>query len=48
MEAACDFVERTGGTAAIGALERTADVLRGVAGTTVVPGKGELDYRDGT
>ena len=48
VEAACDFVERTGGTAAIGALDRAADVLRGVAGTAVVTGKGELDYRDGT
>lgn len=45
VEAACDFVERTGCTAAIGSLDRAADVLRGVAGTTIAAGKGELDYR---
>jgi carbamate kinase len=45
LEAACDFVERTGGTAAIGSLERAAEVLRGTNGTTIATGKGELDYR---
>ena len=38
VEAACRFVERTGGTAAIGALEDAAEILAGEAGTTVVPG----------
>lgn len=37
VEAACRFVERTGGTAAIGALEDAADVLAGCAGTLVRP-----------
>jgi carbamate kinase len=37
VEAACRFVERTGGRAAIGALELAAAVLEGTAGTTVVP-----------
>jgi carbamate kinase len=36
VEAACRFVERTGGRAAIGALEDAAAVLEGSAGTTVV------------
>jgi carbamate kinase len=35
VEAACRFVERTGGTAAIGALEDAAEILAGRAGTTV-------------
>jgi len=34
-EAACDFVERTGGLAAIGALTRAADLLAGRAGTRI-------------
>ncbi len=36
VEAACRFVEATGGRAAIGALEEASAVLRGDAGTTVV------------
>ncbi len=35
VEAACQFVERTGGEAVIGALEDASDLLRGLAGTTV-------------
>jgi carbamate kinase len=35
IEAACRFVENTGGTAAIGALERAPAVLAGTAGTLV-------------
>jgi len=35
VEAACRFVERTGGTAAIGALEDAAEILAGEAGTTI-------------
>lgn len=35
VEAACRFVERTGGTAAIGALEDAARIVAGAAGTTV-------------
>ena len=35
VEAACDFAERTGRTAAIGALEGIPDILRGEAGTLV-------------
>jgi carbamate kinase len=37
VEAACRFVERTGGLAAIGALGDLADVARGAAGTQVSP-----------
>jgi carbamate kinase len=37
VEAACRFVERTGGTATIGALDELAAVVRGEAGTRVVP-----------
>ena len=37
IEAACRFVERTGGTATIGALDDLAAVVRGRAGTRVVP-----------
>jgi carbamate kinase len=35
VDAACRFVEATGGTAAIGALEDAAAILAGTAGTTV-------------
>jgi carbamate kinase len=38
VEAACRFVEATGGTAAIGALEDAARIVAGAAGTTVAPG----------
>lgn len=37
VEAACRFVEMTGGTAGIGALADTEDVLAGKAGTIVTP-----------
>jgi carbamate kinase len=37
VEAACRFVEATGGTAAIGALEDASAILAGTAGTTVAP-----------
>jgi carbamate kinase len=35
IEAACRFVERTGGTAAVGALADLGDVVRGAAGTQI-------------
>jgi carbamate kinase len=38
VEAACRFVERTGGTASIGHLGRAAEVLAGTAGTRVALG----------
>jgi len=38
VEAACRFAERTGGTAAIGALEDAVAILAGEAGTTVTAG----------
>lgn len=38
VQAACDFVERTGGIAGIGALDAAADILTGAAGTMVVAG----------
>ncbi|MGH0033127.1 MAG: carbamate kinase [Myxococcota bacterium] len=37
-EAACDFVERTGGVAAIGALDDAAELVAGRAGTRVASG----------
>ena len=37
VEAACRFVEATGGTAAIGALEDAVEIVGGCAGTTIVP-----------
>jgi carbamate kinase len=37
-EAAADFVERTGGRAAIGALDDAAAIVRGEAGTRVEEG----------
>lgn len=37
VEAACRFVETTGGTAAIGRLEDTAAILAGTAGTILTP-----------
>lgn len=46
VDAACTFVSRTGGTTAIGALDQAPDVLRGSAGTTVIPGQGILEFRD--
>lgn len=39
-EAAAAFVRATGGIAAVGALDAAADVLRGTAGTTIVPSTG--------
>jgi len=38
VEAACRFVEATGGIAAIGRLDHASALLAGTAGTTVVPG----------
>jgi carbamate kinase len=38
VEAACRFVERTGGVAAIGALEDASRILAGEAGTIVTRG----------
>ena len=40
VEAACRFVERTGGDAAIGALDQAAEILAGEAGTAVRPDEG--------
>jgi carbamate kinase len=37
VEAACMFVEKTGGTAAIGSIAEIEAVLHGDAGTTVAP-----------
>jgi carbamate kinase len=37
VDAPCRFVEATGGTAAIGALDAAARIVAGTAGTTVVP-----------
>ncbi|MCC7272704.1 MAG: carbamate kinase [Alphaproteobacteria bacterium] len=43
VEAACRFVRRTGGTAAIGALEDAAAIVAGEAGTTVRGDVAELE-----
>ena len=42
VDAACRFVELTGGIAAIGTLEDAVAILRGEAGTIVTP-SGEYD-----
>lgn len=41
VEAACDFVDATGGIAGIGALGQGLAILEGRAGTLVAPGPGE-------
>jgi carbamate kinase len=48
VEAACRFVERTGGAAAIGSLDNVEDLLAGRAGTQVSADGPELEYRDGS
>jgi carbamate kinase len=48
VEAACRFVERTGGAAAIGSLDDVEDLLAGRAGTQVSADGPELEYRDGS
>ena len=44
VQAACEFAEATGKAACIGALEDTARMLRGEAGTTVVRDDVEPEY----
>lgn len=44
VEAACRFAERTGKTAAIGALADLAQIIQGTAGTTVMQEAGELAW----
>ena len=48
VEAACRFVERTGGTAAIGSLDQVEELLDGRAGTQVRADGPRLEYRDGS
>jgi carbamate kinase len=48
VEAACRFVERTGGTAAIGSLDHVEELLDGRAGTQVRADGPKLEYRDGS
>jgi carbamate kinase len=48
VEAACRFVERTGGAAAIGSLDHVEELLDGRAGTQVRAGGPGLEYRDGS
>ena len=45
VEAVCRFVERTGGTAAIGSLEEVQELLENRAGTQVSAGGPKLEYR---
>jgi carbamate kinase len=47
VDAACRFVELTGGVAAIGRLEDAVPILRGEAGTIVTP-SGEYDWLSAT
>jgi carbamate kinase len=44
LEAACDFVSRTGGEAMIGSLDSARRVLQGLEGTRIVSGDGPADY----
>jgi carbamate kinase len=44
VQAACRFAASTGKAAAIGALPDLARVIEGIAGTTIVPGSGEIVY----
>ena len=46
VRAACAFVERTGGTAAIGSIGQTAALLRGEAGTLVTPEAAGLELEN--
>jgi carbamate kinase len=47
VEAACRFVERTGGTAAIGSLDEVEEILDGRAGTQVSAAGPALEYGGG-
>ena len=47
VEAACRFVERTGGTAAIGSLDEIEEILDGRAGTQVNATGPKLEYDGG-
>ena len=44
VSAACRFVAGTGKSAAIGALADLERIIDGKAGTTIVPGDGEITY----
>jgi carbamate kinase len=44
VEAACEFAERTGKTAAIGALADVTRMARGEAGTLITPKAGEVEF----
>ncbi|MGD8514659.1 MAG: carbamate kinase [Granulosicoccaceae bacterium] len=46
VEAAIEFVEMTGGTAAIGALQDAAAILRGEAGTSISGDSGDIAWWD--
>ncbi|MCU1453208.1 MAG: arcC [Acidimicrobiales bacterium] len=48
VEAACRFVDATGGTAAIGSLLGASALLAGTSGTTISPGRGRAQGRAGT
>jgi carbamate kinase len=42
VEAACAFVEATGGSAGIGSLSDALSILQGTAGTSIKPNGGNL------
>ena len=48
VEAACRFVETTGGRAAIGSLAQVSEMLDGSAGTQVYPDGPSVDYAEPT
>jgi carbamate kinase len=48
VEAACRFVEQTGGRAVIGSLDQLSEMLDGSAGTQVYPDGPSVDYADPT
>lgn len=44
VEAACDFVRKTGGIAGIGSLEEALPMLQGTAGTTIAANIGAIEW----
>ena len=48
VEAACDFVRKTGGIAGIGSLEEALQMLQGTAGTTFTAEVNGIDYYEQT
>ena len=47
VEAACDFVRKAGGMAAIGTLENAAAILSGTAGTQITASASAIEWYEG-